>query len=62
MTKDPSARRSRCRLSPSDLLEPPGAEELLAAPLPLSEGLRAAGGTLEPASAGREPPAGTPGI
>jgi hypothetical protein len=43
--KDPSARCSRCRLSPSDLPEPPGAEELLAAPLPLSEGLRAAGGS-----------------
>jgi hypothetical protein len=45
MTKDPSARRSRCRLSPSDLLEPPGAEELLATPLPLSKGLRVVGGS-----------------
>jgi hypothetical protein len=62
VTKDPSARRSRCRLSPFDLLEPPGAEELLAAPFPLSEGLRVVGGALEPASVGREPPVGTPGI
>jgi hypothetical protein len=60
--KDPLARRSRCRLSPSDLPESPGAEELPAAPFPLPEGLRAAGGALEPASAGREPPAGSPGI
>jgi hypothetical protein len=60
--KYPSAWRSRCRLSPSDLPEPPGVEELLVAPLPLSKGLRATGGALEPASAGREPPAGTPGI
>jgi hypothetical protein len=35
--KDPSARRSRCRLSPSDLPVAPGEEELPAAPLPLSE-------------------------
>jgi hypothetical protein len=62
MTEDPSVRRSRCRLSPSDLPEPPEAEELLAAPLSLSEGLGAAGGALEPASMGQEPTAGTPRI
>jgi hypothetical protein len=62
VTKDPSARRRRYRLSPSDLPEPPGVEELLAAPLPFPEGLRVAGGALELASVGREPPAGTPGI
>jgi hypothetical protein len=37
-TSDPSARRSRRRLSSSDPPVPPGAKELLAAPLPLSEG------------------------
>ena len=44
MTKDLSAQRSRCHLSPSNLPEPPGAEELLVALLPLSEALRATGG------------------
>jgi hypothetical protein len=39
VTNDPSARRSRCRLSSSNPPVPPGAEELLAAPLPLSKGL-----------------------
>jgi hypothetical protein len=36
---DPSARRSLRRLSSSDPPELPGAEALLAAPLPLSKGL-----------------------
>jgi hypothetical protein len=62
MTSDPSARRSRRRLSSSDPPVPPGAEELLVAPLPLSKGLGATVGALEPAPAGWEPPAGTPGI
>ena len=44
-TKDPSARRNRCRLSPSDLPVAPGEEELPAAPLPLSEELGATGGS-----------------
>jgi hypothetical protein len=35
---DLSARRSQRRLSSSDTSAPPGAEELLAAPLPLSKG------------------------
>jgi hypothetical protein len=38
---DPSARRSLRRLSSSDPSELPGAEALLAAPLPLSKGLGA---------------------
>jgi hypothetical protein len=38
---DPSARRSLCRLFSSDPPELPGAEALLAAPLPLSKGLGA---------------------
>jgi hypothetical protein len=37
-TNDMSARRSRRLLSSSDIPGPPGAEELLAAPLPLSRG------------------------
>jgi hypothetical protein len=41
-TSDPSARRNRCRLSSSDTPAPPGAEELLAVPLPLSKGRGAA--------------------
>jgi hypothetical protein len=52
VTKDPSARCSRCRLSPSDLPVPPGEEEPPVAPLPLSEELGAVGGALEPALAG----------
>jgi hypothetical protein len=40
-TSDLSARRSRRRLSSSDPPGPPGAEALLAAPLPLSKGLGA---------------------
>jgi hypothetical protein len=52
VTKDPSERRSRCRLSPSDLPVAPREEEPPATPLPLSEELGAAGGALEPASAG----------
>jgi hypothetical protein len=62
MTKDTSARRSRCRLSPSDLPVAPREKEPPTTPLPLSEELGAAGGALEPASVGWEPPAGTPGI
>jgi hypothetical protein len=45
-TSDPSARRSRRRLSSSDPLVPHGAEELLVATLPLSKGRGAAAGTL----------------
>jgi hypothetical protein len=41
-----SARRSRCRLSSSDPPVPPGAEELPAAPLPLSKGRGAVTGAL----------------
>jgi hypothetical protein len=52
VTKDPSARHSRCRLSPSDLPVAPEEEEPPAAPLPLSEELGAVGGALEPALAG----------
>jgi hypothetical protein len=37
-TNNPSAWRSRRLLSSSDIPAPPGAEELLAAPLPLSKG------------------------
>jgi hypothetical protein len=62
VTEDPSARRSQCCLSLSDLPEPLGVEELLAGSLPLSEGLKAAGGALEPASAGRKPPPVAPEI
>jgi hypothetical protein len=43
-TSDPSARRSLRRLSSSNPLELPGAEALLAAPLPLSKGLGAMAG------------------
>jgi hypothetical protein len=56
---DPSARRSRRRLSSSDPPEPPGAEALLAAPLPLSKGLGATAGlALGATPAGWGPPAG----
>jgi hypothetical protein len=41
-TNDPSACRNRCRLSSSDTSAPLGAEELLAATLPLSKGRGAA--------------------
>jgi hypothetical protein len=61
-TKDPSARHSRCRLTPSDLPAAFGAEELLAGPLPLSEELGATEGALGPTSAGWGPPTGAPGI
>jgi hypothetical protein len=43
-TNDPSARRSRRLLSSSNISAPPGVEELLAAPLPLSKGRGAAAG------------------
>jgi hypothetical protein len=43
-TSDPSVRRNLCRLSSSDPPELPGAEALLAAPLPLSKGLGAIAG------------------
>jgi hypothetical protein len=46
-------------------LRPPGTTlggRTAHSPLPLSEGLRAVGGALEPVSAGRKPPAGTPEI
>jgi hypothetical protein len=52
MTKDPSARHSRCRLSPSDLPVAPREEEPPTAPLPLFKELGATGGALEPASVG----------
>jgi hypothetical protein len=42
---DPSARRSRRLLSYSNVSAPPGVEELLAGPLPLSKGRGAATGT-----------------
>jgi hypothetical protein len=45
-TNDPSARRSRHRLSSSDPPMPPGAEDMLAGPLPLSMEL---GATVGPA-------------
>jgi hypothetical protein len=68
-TNDPSAWRSWCRLSSSDTPAPPRAEELLAAPLPLSKGRGAAAEALEaPAVAlgatpvGWGPPADAPGI
>jgi hypothetical protein len=62
-TNDPSTRRSRRRLSSSDPLAPPGAEELLAGPFPLSMELGAAEGpTLGAPLAGWGPPVGTPGI
>jgi hypothetical protein len=58
-TSDPSARRSLRRLSSSDPLKSPGAEALLAAPLPLSKGLGATAGlALGAAPAGWGPPAG----
>jgi hypothetical protein len=60
---DPSARRSRRHLSSSDPPEPPGAEALLAAPLPLSKGLGVAAGPAQGAVlTGLGPPAGTPEI
>jgi hypothetical protein len=43
-TSNPSARRSRRRLSSFDPSVPPGAEELLAGPLPLSMELGATAG------------------
>jgi hypothetical protein len=43
-TSDPSARRNRCRLSSTDPPVPPGVEELLAGPLPLSMELGATAG------------------
>jgi hypothetical protein len=43
---DPSALRSRCRLSSSDTPVPPGVEELPATPLPLSKGRGATTGVL----------------
>jgi hypothetical protein len=62
-TSDPSARRSLRRLSSSEPLELPGAEALLAAPLPLSKGLGAVAGPTQGAGpTGWGPPAGTPGI
>jgi hypothetical protein len=68
-TNDPSAQRSRRRLSSSDTPAPPRAEELLAAPLPLSKGRGAAAEPLEPpvvalgaTPAGRGPPANAPRI
>jgi hypothetical protein len=57
-TNDPSTRRSRCRLSSSDPPVPPGAEELLAAPLPLSKGRGAVAGALGATPVGWGPPAG----
>jgi hypothetical protein len=56
-TSDPSARRSRRRLSSSDHPKPPGAEVLLAAPLPLSKGLGATAGALRATPMGWGPPA-----
>jgi hypothetical protein len=47
-TNDPSTRRSRRRLSSSDTLVPPGAEELPTAPLPLSKGRGPRWGRWEP--------------
>jgi hypothetical protein len=62
-TNDSLARRSRRRLSSSDPPVPPGAEEPLAAPLPLSKGrgtavgaLAATAGTLGATPAGWGPP------
>jgi hypothetical protein len=58
-TSDPSARRSLRRLSSSDPPELPGAEALLAAPLPLSKGLGATTGlTLGATPASWGPPTG----
>jgi hypothetical protein len=53
-------QRSRCRLTSSDLPVASGVEELLAAPLPLPEGLGTAGGTQGTTSAGWGPPTGAP--
>jgi hypothetical protein len=62
-TSDPSARRGLRYLSFSDPPELPGAEALLAAPLPLSKELGAAAGPAQGARpAGWGPPAGTPRI
>jgi hypothetical protein len=55
---DPSARRSRRHLSSSDPPKPPGAEALLAAPLPLSKGLGATAGALGATPVGWGPPVG----
>jgi hypothetical protein len=57
-TSDPSARCSLRRLSSSDPPEPPRAEALLAAPLPLSKGLGATAGALGATLAGWGPRAG----
>jgi hypothetical protein len=64
-TNDPSAWRNRSRLSSSDTPVPPRAEELPAAPLPLSKGRGAAAGALGATTgalgatlAGWGPPAG----
>jgi hypothetical protein len=61
-TSDPSARRSRRRLSSSDPSVPPGAEEPPTGPLPFSKGLGAAAGALGATPADWGPPTGTPGI
>jgi hypothetical protein len=57
-TSNPSARRSRRRLSSSDPSVPPGAKALLAAPLPLSKGLGATAGALGSTPEGWGPQAG----
>jgi hypothetical protein len=57
-TSDPSARRSWRRLSSSDPPGPPGAEALLAAPLPLYKGVGATVGALGATPLGWGPPAG----
>jgi hypothetical protein len=59
---DPSARRSWCRLTSSNLPAASGVKELLAGPLPLSEGLRTAEETLGATSAGWGPPPSAPGM
>jgi hypothetical protein len=51
---------SRCRLTSSDLPATSGVEELLAGPLPLSEGLETAEETLGATSAGWGPQPGAP--
>jgi hypothetical protein len=57
-TNAPSARCSQRRLSSSDPPVPPGVEELLAAPLPLSKGQGTAAGALGATPVGWGPPAG----
>jgi hypothetical protein len=61
-TKDPSVRRSQCHLASSDLPTMSGVEELLAGPLPLSEGLGTVEETLGGTLAGWEPRPDAPGI